>query len=85
MTAHGPRAVDVAREALGAQPEAANDLLIYAVTGVAINVIDDVYPRDEGIDLLAADQRHQLDRRTAARLLDLVVEALTANPQEPTT
>lgn len=78
MTAHGPRAVDVVRTALGATPEAANDLLVYAVTGVALNVLERVYDREEGIVLLEGDPRHQLDHRHAAKCLDLAVEALTA-------
>ena len=79
---HGPEAIRLIRIALALDPAGADDLLLYAVAGVAVNVLDEVYDRDEGIALLVADQRHDLERRDAARLLDLAVEALTANPQE---
>lgn len=75
-------AVDVVRAALdeaGVGPDV-GDRFIYAVTLVAANVIEEVYPREEGIDLLVLD--HDLARPFVTKALDTAVEALTANPQE---
>lgn len=81
MSVNGPAAVELvelALEAAGVGPDVGPRFL-YAVTGVAGNVLEEVYPREEGIDLLAAD--HDLARPFVTKALDVAVEALTATEE----
>lgn len=70
--------VRAALEDAGVGPDVGPRLL-HALTLVASMVLDDVYPRDEAIDLLVRD--HDLARPFITKALDLSVEALTATQE----
>lgn len=80
MTAHGPEARRLVGNAYTDAGLIVPTRLTTAITGQALEVIQGRASREGAIYGLMA--RHDLDRPLAAKLLDLAVEALTANPQE---
>lgn len=79
-TAHGPEAMRLVDEALAIGRLVVPTPTVITVTGLALDVIAGKMDRDAAIDTLA--YRRDLKRPTAARYLDLAVEALTATPED---
>jgi hypothetical protein len=77
MTAHGPAAIALVRQAYTNAGITTAPSVSTAVTGIALDVVKGYMDRDSAIATIAYRLTEQ-DRRTAAKLLDLAVEALTA-------
>lgn len=80
MTAHGPEARRLVESALAVAGIHVDSVTLNVLTGHALNVIEGKSSREGAIHGLAAGS--DLRPGYTAKLLDLAVEALTANPQE---
>lgn len=82
MTAHGPEAIRLvaaAWAAAGLADPPGNSIATANITGHALDVVKG---RDRAGAIDAIVYRWDLTRPAAAKLLDLAVEALTANPPQ---
>jgi hypothetical protein len=80
MTAHGPEAIRLVGNTYTNAGLLIPTRLTVAITGHALDVIKGRASREGAIYGLMS--RHDLERPLAAKLLDLAVEALTANPPQ---